>query len=69
MDWFAIERFCDKLIKDNPDIQAGEILSLIYVYLTIHHPETIEVYEDGQIPIFLYTHPDYVNRLDKPRKK
>ena len=69
MDWFEIERFCDELIAKNPDIQAGEILSLVYNHLRIHYPETLEVYKNGQSPIFYYGHPDYIKHLDKPRKK
>lgn len=37
------------------DLQHGEVLALIHVWLQIHVPEQREVYEqDGSSPVFYY---------------
>ena len=36
------------------DIQHGDLISLIHVYLTVHYPNAIEVYEDGSSPVLKY---------------
>lgn len=48
------------------DLQRGDILSLVEVWITTHAPSTIEVYnEDNSSPIFYYGHKDGLEKLHK----
>lgn len=53
-----MEQYLETLV-DLHDLQHGEILSLVDVWLRIHRPECIEVYEDGSNPIFKYGFPTH----------
>lgn len=45
-----------EMVEDH-DMQAGEILSLVYGYLQIHAPASFEIYEeDLSRPIYYYGH-------------
>ena len=43
-------------IIDDHDLQLGEILALIKVWVEIHAPGAIEEYEDGSNPVYYYGH-------------
>lgn len=36
------------------DLQWGDVLGLVYVWLMIHHPDARETYMDGTHPEFYY---------------
>lgn len=40
------------------DLQWGDVLYLVYSWLTVHAPEAREEYTDGSNPIFYYGAPD-----------
>ena len=48
-----LEPLIDEL-TDQHSLQWSDILALIHVYLTVHHPENQEEYLDGSNPIWYY---------------
>jgi hypothetical protein len=49
-----MEPLLEELI-DKQDLQHGDVLALIWVWLTVHRPDAIEEYiEDGSSPEFYY---------------
>ncbi len=49
-----METLLDEMV-DYHELQAGDILSLIYGHLVSHRPDALEEYEeDGTNPIFYY---------------
>lgn len=48
-----LELLLSELAVDH-ELQHGEILALVHVYLTIHHPDAKEQYDAGGSPIFYY---------------
>lgn len=48
-----LEPLINEMVNDH-ELQKGEILALINVYLDIHHPECIEKYVEGGQPVFYY---------------
>lgn len=53
------EKLLQEMVYDH-EMQAHEILGIIYGYLTSHCSEAIERYDDGTIPEFFYTHKDWI---------
>ena len=50
---FDLEPLLCELV-DSHKMQKGEIIALLAMYLDIHRPECIEVYEDGSNPVMRY---------------
>lgn len=45
-------------MAEGHEMQVHEILGIIYMYLQVHCPDSIERYEDGTTPILSYKHRD-----------
>lgn len=41
-------------MTDSHEMQAHEILGIIFLWLKTHRPDSIEIYEDGTNPILNY---------------
>ena len=65
---FELEDLLDRFVQEH-DPQAGEILTWVYNYLIIHHPDSVEVYEDDTSPIFFYGAPESYAKIIERRKK
>lgn len=37
-------------------LQAHEVIGIIYMWIQVHYPDALEVYEDGTNPLLTYTH-------------
>jgi len=48
-----LENLCEELIVQH-DLQRGDVLGIVYNYLTVHYPVSIEEYLDGSNPIYYY---------------
>lgn len=48
-----IEPLLEELTDDH-DMQWGDVLGLVYMWLQVHAPESQEVYLDGSKPILKY---------------
>ena len=54
-----LENLTEELVMDH-DAQLGDILAIVRNYTTVHYPGSIEEYEDGSNPIYLYGHRDLI---------
>jgi len=50
-----IEEYLEEMI-DEHELQKGEILALISIWIDIHRPNCKEVYTRGGSPVFYYGH-------------
>lgn len=48
-----LEEILEEMV-DSHDLQKGEILALVNVWVDIHRPDAVETYEDGSSPVFRY---------------
>ena len=54
-----IEPLIEEMV-DEHDLQMGEILALVKIWIEIHRPQAIEQYEDNTNPVFKYGHKDEI---------
>lgn len=51
------------------DLQWGDYLGLLHIYLKIHLPDSQEEYDDDTHPIFFYGHKDaFLKKAEKLKK-
>lgn len=55
----AMEPLLEEMI-DQHGLQKHEIQALIAGWVDLHRPGAIERYTDGNIPIYISTHPDSI---------
>lgn len=55
---FDLEALVGEMVQDH-DLQRGDVLAIIFNYINVHQPESIEEYEeDDSNPIYFYGHKD-----------
>jgi len=48
-----MEPLLQEMVEEH-EMQKGEILALVAIYLDIHCPQSLEEYEDGSHPVLRY---------------
>lgn len=48
-----MEKLLYELVEDH-QMQAHEVLHMVYGWIQCHYPDAIELYEDGSSPEFFY---------------
>ena len=59
----SLEKVLQEMTGDH-ELQKFEVLSLVSAWIDCHSPDSIETYEDGTNPVFLYGHRDVFGRID-----
>lgn len=54
---------------DDHELQWGDMLGLIHHYLTVHYPNSKEIYNDGTETIYFYGHQDLLKNLGRKRSE